>query len=46
MAYPDGNHAQQNSEFIKKTSVRIDLLHTVVPKAVLASAFMVESVKA
>ncbi len=46
MAYPDGNHAPQHSEFIKKISVHIDLLHAVVPKAVLATAFMVESVKA
>ncbi len=41
MAYPDGNHAQQNSEFVIKISVHIDLLHAVVPKAGLATAFMV-----
>ncbi len=29
---------QQNSEFIKKISVHIDLLHAVVPRAVLAAA--------
>ncbi len=41
VAYPDANHTQQNSEFINKISVHIDLLHAVVPKAVLATALLV-----
>ncbi len=40
------NQAQQNSEFIIIKSVHIDLLHAVVPRAVLATVFMVESVEA
>ncbi len=46
MAYPGRNHAIKLRIYNNKQSVRIDLLHAVVPKAVLATAFMVESVKA
>ncbi len=38
LSYPDGD---KNSEVIKKKSVNIDLLHAVVPKAVLATASLV-----